>query len=135
MKEFLKVLRRFVPPYKKYLVLTVVFNILSALLNIFSFMTIIPILNILFQTSDGMRETDWIPWSEMTLKTCTEVVSNNANVLVQDMVFDWGATTTLLIIGLLRAWCATYATNSTRKSHRCRSASSARSERETSLHA
>ena len=100
MKEFLKVLRRFVPPYKKYLVLTVVFNILSALLNIFSFMTIIPILNILFQTSDGMRETDWIPWSEMTLKTCTEVVSNNANVLVQDMVFDWGATTTLLIIGL-----------------------------------
>ena len=100
MKEFLKVLRRFVPPYKKYLVLTVVFNILSALLNIFSFMTLIPILNILFQTSDGMRETDWIPWSEMTLKTCTEVVSNNANVLVQDMVFDWGATTTLLIIGL-----------------------------------
>ena len=74
MKEFLKVLRRFVPPYKKYLVLTVVFNILSALLNIFSFMTIIPILNILFQTS-GMRETDWIPWSEMTLSTCTDVVA------------------------------------------------------------
>ena len=104
MKEFLKVLRRFVPPYKKYLVLTVVFNILSALLNIFSFMTIIPILNILFQTSDGMRETDWIPWSEMTLSTCTDVVSNNANCFVQDMVFDWGAATTLLIIGIFLAF-------------------------------
>ena len=103
MKEFLKVLRRFVPPYKKYLVLTVVFNILSALLNIFSFMTIIPILNILFQTS-GMRETDWIPWSEMTLSTCTDVVSNNANCFVQDLVFDWGAATTLLIIGLFLAF-------------------------------
>ena len=47
MKEFIQVLKRFVPPYKKYLVLTVLFNILSALLNIFSFMAIIPILNIL----------------------------------------------------------------------------------------
>ena len=44
MKEFLQVLRRFVPPYKKYLVWSVIFNILSAVLNIFSFMTLIPIL-------------------------------------------------------------------------------------------
>ena len=51
MKEFLQVLRRFVPPYKKYLVLSIVFNILSAILNIFSFMTLIPILQILFKTS------------------------------------------------------------------------------------
>lgn len=36
MKEFLQVLRRFVPPYKKYLALSIVFNILSAILNIFS---------------------------------------------------------------------------------------------------
>ena len=34
MKEFIKVLRRFVPPYKRYLVWSVVFNILSAILNI-----------------------------------------------------------------------------------------------------
>lgn len=50
MKEFLQVLRRFVPPYKKYLALSVIFNILSAVLNIFSFMTIMPILQILFKT-------------------------------------------------------------------------------------
>ena len=49
MKEFLNVLRRFVPPYKKYLVLSVIFNILSAILNIFSFAALIPILQILFQ--------------------------------------------------------------------------------------
>ena len=54
MKEFIQVLKRFIPPYKKYLVLTVLFNILSALLNIFSFMAIIPILNILFQTEGTM---------------------------------------------------------------------------------
>ena len=53
MKEFLQVLRRFIPPYKKYLVLSIVFNILSAILNIFSFMTLIPMLNILFKTGDA----------------------------------------------------------------------------------
>lgn len=47
MKEFLQILRRFIPPYKKYLALTVVFNILSAVLNIFSFAALIPILQIL----------------------------------------------------------------------------------------
>ena len=104
MKDFLKVLRRFVPPYKKYLMLTVIFNILSAILNIFSFAAIIPILNILFQTSDGMRETDFIPWGEMTLKNCSEVVSNNVNCFILDIVRDWGATNTLLIIGLFLAF-------------------------------
>ena len=64
MKEFLQVLRRFVPPYKKYLALSVVFNILSAVLNIFSFAALIPILQILFQTGDteaasGLMEWDW----------------------------------------------------------------------------
>ncbi len=104
MRQFLQVLRRFVPPYKKYLVLTVVFNILSAILNIFSFATIIPLLNILFQTDSGMRQTDWIPWSEMNLKNITTVVGNNVDCIVQDLVLSWGATTTLLIIGLVLAF-------------------------------
>ena len=104
MKEVLKVLKRFIPPYRKYLFLTVLFNILSAVLNIFSFMTIIPLLNILFQTESGMRQTEWIEWGEMNLKNCTEVVSNNANCLVQDMVLNLGATTSLLVIGLFLAF-------------------------------
>ena len=61
MKEFLLVLRRFVPPYKKYLVLSVIFNILSAILNIFSFAAIIPILQILFNTGDSTTATTIIP--------------------------------------------------------------------------
>ena len=100
MKEFMKVLRRFIPPYKKYLVLTVVFNILSAILNIFSFAAIIPILNILFKTNDSMVHADFIPWSTMTLKNCSEVVSNNMNYYVVDLINEWGPTTTLLFIGL-----------------------------------
>ena len=104
MKDLILVLKRFVPPYKKYLVLTVLFNILSALLNIFSFMAIIPILNILFQTEKVVEPVVWIPWSEITLGNISEVVSNNANHLVQEMIMSWGATTTMLVIGLFLAF-------------------------------
>jgi len=103
MKDLMQVLKRFVPPYKKYLVLTVLFNILSALLNIFSFMAIIPILNILFQTEKVIEPVAWMPWSEMTLGNISEIVSNNANHLVQEMIMSWGPTTTMLVIGLFLA--------------------------------
>ena len=52
MKEFFQMMRRFVSPYKKYVVGAVVLNILSAIFNVFSFSLLIPILNILFKT-DG----------------------------------------------------------------------------------
>ena len=52
MKEFFKVLKRFVPPYKKYLILSLIFTLFSAILNVFSFMVIIPILQILFKIND-----------------------------------------------------------------------------------
>ena len=97
MKEFIQVLRRFVPPYKKYLVLSVVFNILSALLNIFSFATLVPILQILFKTGDAGKATELMAWDWSNAK---EVVSNNADYYVTMMISDMGATTTLLIIGL-----------------------------------
>ncbi|WP_315403669.1 ABC transporter ATP-binding protein [Hoylesella saccharolytica] len=105
MKEFLKILRRFVPPYKKYLVLSVIFNILSAVLNIFSFATLIPILNILFQTRDIEKPVQFIAWSSIgSTKDLAEVVMNNANYYVEQMITELGATTSLLIIGLLLAF-------------------------------
>ena len=101
MKEFLQVLRRFVPPYKKHLALSVIFNILSAVLNVFSFMTIIPILQILFKTGGATKATALMPWS---LDNFKEVLSNNAEYYVSRLITDNGATTTLLIIGLLLAF-------------------------------
>ena len=101
MKEFIQVLRRFVPPYKKYLVLSVVFNILSALLNIFSFATLVPILQILFKTGDAGKATGMMAWDWSNAK---EVVSNNADYYVTTLIDDLGATTTLLIIGLFLAF-------------------------------
>ena len=101
MKEFLQILRRFIPPYKKYLALTVVFNILSAVLNIFSFAAMIPILQILFRTEGAGTATELMPWSLDNLK---EVLANNADYYVTQLIGDVGATTTLLLIGLFLAF-------------------------------
>ena len=100
MKEFIKVLRRFVPPYKKYLVWSVVFNILSAILNIFSFMAIIPILQILFQTGDAEAPLQLVEWGWDNLQ---EAFTNNANYYISRLIADIGPTTTLLVIGLFLA--------------------------------
>ena len=100
MKEFLNVLRRFVPPYKKYLVLSVVFNILSALLNIFSFAALIPILQILFQTGDAEAATELMAWDWGNAQA---VLMNNLNYYVNGLIRDFGPTTTLLLIGLFLA--------------------------------
>ena len=101
MKEFIQVLKRFVPPYKKYLVWSVVFNILSAILNIFSFMAIIPILQILFKTNGQTARVELMPWS---WDHAEKVLSNNANYYVQELIDTVGATNTLLVIGLFLAF-------------------------------
>ena len=100
MKEFLSVLRRFVPPYKKYLILSVVFNILSAVLNIFSFAALIPILQILFQTGDAKAATALMDWDWGNVQ---DVLMNNLNYYVNQLISIFGQTTTLLFIGLFLA--------------------------------
>ena len=100
MREFLQVLKRFIPPYKKYLVLSVVFNILSVILNIFSFAALIPILQIIFQTGDGEAATTLMAWDWGNVQT---VLMNNMNYYVNQMLASIGPTTTLLVIGLFLA--------------------------------
>ena len=94
-------LRRFVPPYKKYLVLSVIFNILSAVLNIFSFAALIPILQILFQTGDAEAATGYMAWDWGNVQ---DVLMNNLNYFVTGLIADFGQTTTLLFIGLFLAF-------------------------------
>ena len=100
MKEFINVLKRFVPPYKKYLVLSIIFNILSAVLNIFSFAALIPILQILFQTGDAEAATSVMAWDWGNVQT---VLMNNLNYYVTQLIAEFGQTTTLLLIGIFLA--------------------------------
>lgn len=107
MKDFIVILKRFVPPYKKYLILTIIFNILSAILNIFSFAALIPILQILFKTDGGVQVTELMP---VTMDNLKEAVSNNADYYVTMLIDRVGQTTTLLIIGLFLAFMTFFKT-------------------------
>ena len=100
MKEFIQVLRRFVPPYKKFLILHVIFNVLSAILNIFSFMLIVPILQILFKMQEA--NYSFIPWgAEGSFK---DIAINNFYYYVTQLIENYGASTTLLLLGLFLAF-------------------------------
>ena len=101
MKEFLNVLRRFVWPYKKFVALSVVFNVLSALLNIFSFAALIPILQILFKTGDHVEVKELMAWGSGSFK---DVAINNIYYYINQFIGEMGSTTTLLFIGLFLAF-------------------------------
>ena len=103
MKDFLRILRRFVPPYKKYLVGNILFNILSAILNLFSFALIIPILQILFKIDKGIYTympmvINWRSWD--SVKTLPEIWKNNFFWFVSDLIEREGGSFTLIILGV-----------------------------------
>lgn len=103
MKDFLRILRRFVPPYKRYLVGNILFNILSAILNLFSFALIIPILQILFKIDKGVYTympvvVDWANWD--SVKTLPEIWKNNFFWFVSDLIEREGGSFTLIILGV-----------------------------------
>ena len=105
MKDIFMLIRRFIAPYYKgYLSLAVLFNILSALLNLVAFALVMPILNILFQIEE--RVTTYIPFSSLDLTTQTgwsqmkEVVTNNFGYFVSRLIETEGASYTLIILGI-----------------------------------
>lgn len=100
MKEFILILRRFIPPYKRYLILHVVFNILSAILNIFSFALIVPILQILFKMNESTYH--FIPWNANV--PLDDLVINNFYYYINSLIESYGASTTLLLLGMFLAF-------------------------------
>ena len=93
MKEFLNLLKRFLPPYKWYLTLSVLFNLLSAVLTLFSFALIIPILEMLFKVNSTSYE--FMAWGSASVKT---VAVNNFYYYVSQAIEQWGESTALLLL-------------------------------------
>lgn len=100
MKDFITLIRRFVPPYKKYVFLNIMYNILGALLNVFSFMLIIPILEILFKINKKTYE--YIPYDTSSIKAFvnTDTIINNFYWYMTDIINNNGPGLALLILGL-----------------------------------
>ena len=103
MKEFINVLKRFVPPYKKFLILSIIANFLSAILSVFSFSLIMPILKLLFGVDKKVYE--YIPvsldfFSFSSWKDFAEALTNNFNWYIFDMIQIKGASDTLLLLAV-----------------------------------
>lgn len=93
-------MRRFISPYKKYVVGAIGLNLLSAIFNVFSFSLLIPILNILFKTGESEKVYHFMEWGSGELK---DVAVNNFYYYVSELIEIFGPATTLLWLGLFLA--------------------------------
>ena len=97
MKDFIRVLLKYVPPYKGLLSLNVIFNIMGAVLSLFTYATIMPILNILFGLE--RNEYSYIPWD--TIDTSfKDIFINNFYWYISSIIDKFGPTQTLMILGV-----------------------------------
>ena len=99
MKNLIMLIRRFVPPYKRYVIWVFILNLLSTIFSLFSFATIIPILQILF----GMQTAShvFIDWGQYTsMSQLVDITKNNLFFYIEQMIVVSGAATTLLYLGL-----------------------------------
>ena len=101
MKEFIRILQRFVPPYKSNMVWNIVFNVLSAILNLFSFALIIPILQILFKINEEVYT--YMPWSFEpssweSWKGLAEAGKNNFFWYITNLIETEGGSFTLIVL-------------------------------------
>jgi len=103
MKDFFRVLKRFVPPYKKYMIMNILFNILSAVLNVFSFALVVPILDILFKTGEATYtaiDWSWDYGSWEAWKDAPTLLKDNFFLYIGNLIAQHGTQFTLLMVGL-----------------------------------
>lgn len=104
MKELFRTLKRFIPPYKWYIVGNIFFNILTPILNLLAFSLIMPILNILFKIDKTIYQfISWDTiqlWSDGGLSRLGAVVKNNFFYYITQLITEYGASNTLIILGV-----------------------------------
>lgn len=97
MKQFFRIMLRYVAPYKSYMAGALIFNLLSAVLNVFSFLSLIPMLQLLFGMDTNKYE--FIDWGTQGI-SAKDILVNNLYWYTTQLIADYGAATTLLLIGL-----------------------------------
>jgi len=97
MKDFFSILRTYAWPYKGYLIGSLVFNLLSAVLNVFSFMSLMPMLQLLFGINKGTYH--FIEWGAQDT-SFKDTLINNLYYWTQQLMERYGPSRTLLYIGL-----------------------------------
>ncbi len=93
MKSYLRIIA-YLRPFTTHMVLSVLFNILTALFSLFSFLMVVPFLEILFGTTDLVQEKPDITLNVKSLVTWF-------NYQVSMLIVDEGAVAALIFICLL----------------------------------
>lgn len=101
MRDAFRLFRSFLPPYKGYVGLTIIFNILGAVFGIFSFIALIPLLKILFSLEAESYRYMEVHFSIIPLHIPREALMNNLYAWLAENVEARGAVTMLIIIGLI----------------------------------
>jgi len=99
MFKFITLLKRFIPPYKKYVFLSLLFNLLSTVFSLFSFAAIIPILGMLFKTEKAIKVYQIWNWND-SLKVIVAGIKNNLSYSVQQFIETIGPSMALLYLGV-----------------------------------
>ncbi|MCI6373151.1 MAG: ABC transporter ATP-binding protein [Bacteroidaceae bacterium] len=99
MRDFFQTMGSYLARYKRYIVGTFIMNVLAALFNVFSFSILLPILQILFKVNE--EHFEFIPWGTGGLGAFVGVAKNNGYYYSQELIAQYGPSTTLLLLGLL----------------------------------
>ena len=95
LKQFFSLLGRYIKPYRKYLTWTVILNFLSQWMNVFSFMALIPILNILFKIDSATYEYIPMTWDNVN----KDILVNNAYYYINHLIELYGPFIILVVMG------------------------------------
>ncbi len=99
MKNIISILRRFLHGYKRYVILSISLNLLATIFNLFSFASIIPILQILFGLTG--ENHSYIPLSEATtLESYIDIAQNNIYAYIEELILEYGASSALILLGV-----------------------------------
>ena len=91
--------RRFLPPYKWYVIANIFLNLITAIFNLFSFASIIPILQILFGMNTNTHSL--IPFSQInSLNSLLEICKNNIYAYIESLINQYGASSALMLLGV-----------------------------------
>ena len=97
IKQFFSLLGRYLKPYRKYLTWAVILNFVSQWMNVFSFMALIPILNILFKIDSATYEYIPMSWDNLN----KDILINNAYYYINHLIELYGSFMILVAMGVV----------------------------------
>jgi len=100
MRDFIELLKAYIPPYKRYLVLSLIYNFLSAVFGVFSLISMIPLLRILFGVREKVYEYVDVSTSMNSLGSLAGAIKNNIYAFITQISLEKGPGTVLIFIGL-----------------------------------